>query len=239
LKDGRKRRKMPRGIWGSKKGMTSAEIEVCKKRMGKEVSGRSNPNYGNKWDERQRRSQSKRMSGKSNFWYGKRRPEHAEKLRGRKYPERGKKIGKSLKLYLEKYPEARIGSNNPFYGKIHSKESGKKMGDSRRGERNPNWQGGASFEPYGEKFDEDLKNYVRDRDDFICQFCGAQKACPADDRQHPIHHISYKKKDNEKRNLLTLCCSCNVKANTNREKWKFCFTVLNEIRHLTYPVGGI
>jgi hypothetical protein len=35
-----------------------------------------------------------------------------------------------------------------------------------------------------------------------------------------IHHINYKKLFTTDTNLITLCLSCNSKANKNREKWK-------------------
>jgi hypothetical protein len=35
----------------------------------------------------------------------------------------------------------------------------------------------------------------------------------------PVHHIDYDKKNNDERNLITLCISCHSKTNANREYW--------------------
>lgn len=35
----------------------------------------------------------------------------------------------------------------------------------------------------------------------------------------PVHHIDYDTENNQENNLITLCCSCNAKVNSNREDW--------------------
>jgi len=95
-----------------------------------------------------------------------------------------------------------------------------------RGENHPNWQNGKSFEPYGIEFNNELKFFIRQRDNFTCQFCGAVE----NGRAHTSHHINYDKKDNRERNFILLCTGCNVKANYDRNKWHFLFETLQEIR---------
>src|SRR3990167_173329 len=71
------------------------------------------------------------------------------------------------------------GKNHPMYG-IH-----------RFGENAPAWQGGKSFEPYSHLFNQQLKDRIRVRDNFICQLCNI----PELECSHclAIHHIDYDK----------------------------------------------
>jgi len=86
-----------------------------------------------------------------------------------------------------------------------------------RGASNSAWRGGISREPYSWEFNDELKEAVRKRDDYQCQFCGApQIECG---RSLDIHHVDYNKKNSDPVNLVTLCRGCNVRANTNRKYW--------------------
>jgi len=74
---------------------------------------------------------------------------------------------------------------------------------------------------YGAEFDNTKREQVRFRDHYKCQVCG----CPQieNDRQLSVHHKDYNKKNNELNNLITLCQSCHVKTNLNREYWQLYF----------------
>lgn len=86
-----------------------------------------------------------------------------------------------------------------------------------KGNEHWNWQGGISFEPYPPTFNQQLKDRIRVRDNFICQLCGVPELeC---DRRLTIHHIDYDKQNCKEDNLTSLCCSCNGKVNFNREHW--------------------
>jgi len=84
------------------------------------------------------------------------------------------------------------------------------------GENASGWHGGKSFEPYTPEFNKALKLFIFERDKNICQNPGCEglskRKCP--------HHINYDKKDCDPLNLITLCYSCNVRANFNREFWE-------------------
>ncbi len=197
--------------------------------------GEGNPMWGRKRPDLAAKNRDN--SGEKHPFYGKKRPEHAEKLRGRKHSVATRqKQSEGVTKAIAKNPE-----RNNFIRDNPAKklEIRKILSGQKKGKNNPAYVDGHSSELYGIEFNDKLRFYIRDRDDFTCQFCGTQKAYSTDDRQHIVHHINYKKKSNKERNLLALCCSCNFKANSNRAKWEFCFTVLNEIRHLTYPIGGI
>ena len=92
-----------------------------------------------------------------------------------------------------------------------------KTRDKFRGENNPNWNNGSSFEPYGLDFNNELKEQIRKRDNYTCQKCG--KTQDELDRKLDVHHIDYDKTNNRPENLISLCGSCHMKTNYNREDW--------------------
>jgi len=85
----------------------------------------------------------------------------------------------------------------------------------KNGELARNWQGGKSFEPYSVDWNETLRQSIRERDRYICRLCGKSQG----DRAHSVHHIDYCKQNCNPDNLITLCVSCNVKVNKNRNYW--------------------
>jgi len=123
------------------------------------------------------------------------------------------------------------GKDNSFYNKKHSKDTKRKMSENHAnffGENNPAWNGGSSFEPYTPEFNGKLKQFIRERDNNICQFCG--KTRKENNQELSINHINYIKEDCKPRNLIALCRGCNSKINYDREKWQFLFEILQEIR---------
>ncbi len=80
----------------------------------------------------------------------------------------------------------------------------------------PSWQGGKSFESYGEEFSKELKNKIRERDGFKCRFCGK----PEEKHSLNVHHIDYDKKNNNSYNLISLCVKCHCKTNYSRNFYK-------------------
>ena len=90
-----------------------------------------------------------------------------------------------------------------------------KRSAAHKGDKNPQWRDGLSYEPYSPEFNDELKEQVRKRDNYTCQFCGIQENGT---KLHP-HHIDYNKKNNIPFNLISLCRSCHAKTNFNREHW--------------------
>lgn len=105
--------------------------------------------------------------------------------------------GKNFKVALARAKKAKFCSLKCF-------------GNYNSGTNNYNWNGG--FSPYLAEFNRKLKEKIKERDGFICQHCGSDKLLA-------IHHIDYKKENNREDNLITLCKSCNLKANGNRLYW--------------------
>jgi len=108
-----------------------------------------------------------------------------------------------------------------IYGKERATEIRKSL--IKYGDKNNNWIDGRSYYPYAPNFNRLLKKKVKDRDGWVCINCDIsdsfeRKKDPLG-RGLTIHHIDYDKFNNEINNLVTVCRSCNSKANKNREKW--------------------
>ena len=117
-------------------------------------------------------------------------------------------LGKHWKIKdVDKYK----GNKNAL-GVKRNKEWKEEMSKIKTGDKNPNWKGGISFEPYSVDWTETLKRSIRERDNYICQKCSQYGKV--------VHHINYNKSDCNPKNLITLCSSCNVKVNFNRKYWK-------------------
>jgi len=75
---------------------------------------------------------------------------------------------------------------------------------------------------YPKEFNDELKEQIRQRDNYICQNCGMTE------EEHlivfgevlHIHHIDYNKQNCKQKNLITLCNHCNTRANFNRNYWQ-------------------
>ncbi len=85
---------------------------------------------------------------------------------------------------------------------------------TRMGKENPSWNGGSSKFPYPFEFTRELKQKIKERDGYICQLCDCSNPIKLG-----VHHIDYNKSNLSEDNLITLCRSCNIKVNRNREYW--------------------
>jgi len=87
---------------------------------------------------------------------------------------------------------------------------------NRSGPGHPNWKGGITLAPYcGVWGDKEYKQDIRDRDGNRC----LNPYCDSPDKKDlTIHHINYIKGECGPDNLITVCRSCNGKANYDR-KW--------------------
>ena len=84
----------------------------------------------------------------------------------------------------------------------------------RFGEGHWNWKGGKSLEPYCEVWrDQEYKQDIRERDGNAC----LNPYCYGNGGVLSIHHIDYNKKNCHPSNLITVCRSCNLRANHDRE----------------------
>lgn len=165
--------------------------------------GENNPMYGI------------RLTGENNHFYGKHHSEETKEILSKRSisPETRKRISEA----------ARERGENPIYGK--------KISTTRiergvaKGERNPNWKGGVSFEPYCPKFNREFKERVRAFFHYECIECGT----PQNGKKLGVHHINFDKMSccNDTPPLFVpLCQSCHAKTNHNRPYWEQYFTAL-------------
>lgn len=149
--------------------------------------------------------------------YGKKRAREIKQKIGKK--SKGRKFSPRSK---ESRQRTRIALKNP------PKETRERYAESKRGNKNPNWQNGISFEPYSPDFNDKLKYEIRKRDNFTCQFpeCGIKE----NGRKHPVHHIDYDKNNNSPKNLITICIVHHATTNNaNRKYWTKLFQEIMKI----------
>tara|TARA_R100001530_G_scaffold87103_1_gene60667 strand:- start:3849 stop:4577 length:729 start_codon:yes stop_codon:yes gene_type:complete len=108
-------------------------------------------------------------------------------------------------------------------GRKRSKETKQRLSLAKMGNKNPAWNNGSSFEPYGIDFNEKLKELIRERDGYYCRLCNKKQGRK---EKFPVHHIDYIKQNNDPLNLITLCKSCHSKTNFNRKRWSKIFNKL-------------
>lgn len=143
---------------------------------------------------------------------GKKRPEISGDSNPSKRPEVRKKISEA-----NHNNKSRLGMHN-------SPEHCRNISKSKMGELNPIWNGGTSFLPYCRKFNNTLKERVRDRDNRTCQLCNEKE----NGTKLSVHHIHYDK-ENCYPDLIAVCRKCNTKVNSNREYYERIFmNKLNE-----------
>lgn len=96
---------------------------------------------------------------------------------------------------------------------VKARSSAVKMGN-----KNPAYIDGRSKLPYPSEWTEALREFIRNRDNRVCQLCN--KIEKENGRKLDVHHIDYDKDNCDPINLITLCVGCNTKVNYNREQWK-------------------
>lgn len=152
-------------------------------------------------------------------------------VRGEKNPLFGKPKTEDHKLKISESKKGSIPWNKGVSHKKSTKlkisiaNTGKKRSEKfkiekskrMKGKKHPNWRGGCTSDGYCEEWRTvDLKEYIMERDNHICQ----NPQCSNINTKLCVHHINYNKKDCDPWNLITVCFSCNSMANYKREWWK-------------------
>jgi len=130
-------------------------------------------------------------------------------------------------------------------GKNHSEETREKMRKSHEntiiseeqkiklreycGDKHWNWQGGISKSSYCEKWTEELREEIRERDNRICQLCDITEL--ENIRKLAVHHIHYDKPNCDP-DLIALCTKCSSKVNFNKDYWEEFFMRILKYRDL-------
>lgn len=173
------------------------------------------------------------------------RTNHINRMKGNKYAKGYKhtdeaKLKISLgiinnkdKIYTKersiKLSEKLKGKNNGMYGKKLSEETRKKISIAlknkdatdpnwrKSGPEHPAWKGGLSCEPYCLDWKKgEIRSLIKERDNYKCH----NPYCWGTGKILNVHHINYNKKECIPYNLITLCNSCNTRANGNRSQWE-------------------
>lgn len=122
-----------------------------------------------------------------------------------KTEEHRKNLSEALKGHLVS-EESRRKLSEANRGKQHLEEHNRKVSEALKGkyigEKSSRWRGGTSFEPYDRNFNIHTKRAVLERDNYVCQQCGAIENLA-------VHHIDRDKQNSELSNLVTLCRSCH------------------------------
>lgn len=167
---------------------------------------------GRKLSEPWKQKISESLCGEKNPFYGRKHSEETKRKISEKKKGRNISIEQRLKISL-----SLKGRPSPNKGKKASIESCKKR--SRPLERNPNWKGGISFEPYCPKFNKEFKERVRAFFGNRCVECGAQT-----EYQLHVHHVNFRKDSCCNKNILPifvpLCRSCHSKTQFDRAFWE-------------------
>lgn len=197
---------------------------------------------GHKVSKKTRRKISRANSGINNGMYGK---HHSNKIREiiskhnkgkiltkkhKKNISKGRKNIKFSKLHRFHLSKAKKGhrvseeTKNKISNTMIKKGINKGKNNSsygKYGKKAFHYIHGKSKEPYSMEFNDKLKTNIRDRDNHICQLCNISEKKYREKyyRNLDIHHIDYDKQNNEKTNLITLCNSCNIKANFDVDYW--------------------
>ncbi len=152
---------------------------------------------------------SKSMVGK-NTW-----------MKNRHHSEESKKKMSTSHKDIPKSEEHKKHIGESHIGMYPSEKTREKLSKNHwdcSGENGPNWKGGISFLPYCFKFNKELKELIRERDNRICQLCDKIE----EDAKLSVHHIHYDKENCEP-DLISLCRVCNSKVNYNRDYYEKLF----------------
>jgi len=135
---------------------------------------------------------------------------------------------------FNKRPELRKIIAEKMRGKTKTTEEKIKMSERMRGrfagENHPMWKGGISFEPYCKRFNNSIKEMIRNTYGRKCYLCGKHEI----DKKHAIHHVDYNKNtlcNGKTWGLIPLCAACHAKTQGPRWHW---FNLLGNYWATTY-----
>jgi len=145
--------------------------------------------------------------------------------KGMKHSEETKAKIKTTRLYGDDNPAKR----SEVREKISLANKGRKFSEKTRLKmslasferfsapcNHPRWKGGSSKEEYCHVWgDKEFKEDIKERDNYKCQ----NPDCWDKNCDLVIHHIDYDKKNCHPDNLITLCRSCNARANADKKFW--------------------
>jgi hypothetical protein len=112
------------------------------------------------------------------------------------------------------------GENNPTKRLDVRYKMSRSLTGINKGNKNPNWKGGSSFVPYCQKFNNEIKELIREKFDRKCYLCDITERDNC--IKLSVHHIDYNKNsicNGQDWALVPLCQKCHTKTNFNRWYW--------------------
>ena len=199
-------------ISSTRKGMKFSEehcknISLAKQNISKETREKmSLARKGKKLSEATKSKISISISGKNHPMYGKHHTEES-KIKVSKT-----KLNQNLRI-SDKHKQAISLANKD---KKMSNETKQKISCFAQGITLEEWSEFISCKPYCQAWiDKEYRESIKERDNYECQ----NPDCWKTSGIICIHHIDYNKKNCVPLNLITLCNSCNSRANYNKEYW--------------------
>lgn len=168
--------------------------------------------YGAVWTGREHSEETKRKMSESRVRYYE---DNEHNWLGRKHSEKTKRRMSETASLLERSEEHK---QNLAKAQA-SLEVRKRKSATIRGISLDEWDGFSSYEPYCDKFNDKLKERVRNRDHRVCRLCGKSEILEG--KRLSVHHIDGDKMQgcNEKNwYLVALCSRCHgVKDTPEKE----------------------
>lgn len=176
-----------------------------------------------------RKKLSKTNAGTKNNMYGKKHTKIS--LNKMSSNRRGKMVGCDNHNFGGLKESTKKKLSNGMKGRKASEKTKLKMSFKRKGTRlgpeNPMWCGGISCGDYCVDWTDDLKILIKDRDGYKC----LNPYCYKNDSKLVVHHIDYNKKNCNHTNLISVCSSCNSRANKDREWHKSWYKAILFMRY--------
>jgi hypothetical protein len=146
-------------------------------------------------------------------------------------------MGNKFALGNKLSSETRAKMSRSALGKKKSPESIRKSVLARSGDKNYNWRGGKSREPYQHGWTRLAKD-IRRRDEGMCQHPCCYKIEMGD--AHHVHHIDFNKGNNDPGNLITLCRGHHVSTYFGEiDYWVGFYQSIQEMRGINpHQKGG-
>lgn len=201
------KRKLSNSLRGNKYALGYKHTEETRKKVSESHRGRVNSAETREKISNSRKGKPHPHKGRT--FSDQERNNLSEKLKGRPGTpltvEQRKKLSDALKGKPRPW---QCGKNNPMYGR------------DRSGQKAPAWLGGKSFEPYCPKFNEKIKERVRDIFARRCYLCAMTEK--ENGRKLDVHHVDYNKSqgcNGQEWGLIPLCLRCHIRTNHNRWHW--------------------
>jgi len=204
-------------VWCEGKKMSDEH----KMKLSKSHIGQKSMRKGIPLSEETKRKISASLKGRPSAWKGRRHSEKTKKKMSetqKQNPSCGMKGKRHTNETRRKISTAcRNAKSHGMTGRQHTEETNRKLALAFSGDKSSTWKGGISCEPYCDAWaDKEFKEDMKERDGYKCQ----NPECLGNSKRLCIHHIDYDKKNCHPNNLITLCTSCNSRANHDRNFWQ-------------------